>query len=175
MQKHKLSYPEGMYFYTPVKGKRPGSSDTTITRYFHIVSVNNKWYLTVNKSSSTPNMNVSEACQLSNDINEWNHITLVYKFTGSNEKYADSIASYAYIDGRLAASSSSEGYKAATSCYLAEISRIHIPAKVVALNTPAYAFAIDNWTTNLYDAASDPKVENSMRDMFDANFDHMMR
>ena len=164
----KLSYPEGLLFYTPVYGFFADGTEKTITRYFSLVSKNNEWYLTTNNSSSTataPSYTVTEQGKLSNDINVWNHLTFIYDFTGTPTGNADRIDLYAYLNGEYVAKASSTGWGSTVKSYLKESTRIHIPKTIVALDTPSYAFGVDNWTTNIYAPSYTPTVENSIKNL----------
>ena len=168
----KLSYPEGLYFYTPVSGKYADGTSQGIQRYFYIVSVDNEWYLTTNDAY---NVNVSykvnEACKLPGDIGEWNHITFVQRFTGSNSGYADGISVYAYINGNYAGKASSGGYQKSVTSSFSYTMRMHIMKNVVTVSEPSYCFNLDNITATLYEKSYEPTVENSFTEAFRGTVD----
>ena len=168
----KLSYPEGLYFYTPVSGKYADGTSKTIQRFFYIVSVNNEWYLTTNNASSVePSYNVNEACKLPGDIGEWNHITFVQRFTGRSGYCADGITVYAYINGNYAGKASSSGYNNSIKSSISYTMRMHILKSVVQVSEPSYCFDLDNIAANLYENYYEPTVENSFTEAFRGTVD----
>lgn len=168
----KLSYPEGLYFYTPVSGKYADGTSKGVQRYFYIVSVDNEWYLTTNDAHNlNVSYNVNEACKLPGDIGEWNHITFVQRFTGSNSGYADGISVYAYINGNYAGKASSSGYQNSVTSSISYTMRMHILKDVVTVSEPSYCFNLDNITATLYEKSYEPTVENSFTEAFRGTVD----